>query len=101
MTICNCTGECHRTGRCSSAVWEGLEKVKFTGTTAVSSMVIVLCQHCGQSHNTRLCPYVREIEYHENGQIKRVVYDPPQEVGPVEITVSNHEPFVWQLLSAA
>lgn len=33
------------------------------------------CQHCLGLH-TRACPRVAEIEYHEGGSVKRVVYWP-------------------------
>ena len=31
------------------------------------------CHHCGMNHSGA-CPRVQEIEYHENGTVKRVVY---------------------------
>ena len=33
------------------------------------------CQFCGK-HRGGSCPYVESIEYHENGEIKKVVFWP-------------------------
>lgn len=35
---------------------------------------ITLCRFCGGNHSNKLCPHVAEIEYHENGAVKRVVF---------------------------
>lgn len=35
---------------------------------------IVLCQWCGKPHYGKLCPHVKEIEYHSSGVVKRVVF---------------------------
>ncbi len=34
------------------------------------------CKHCGNTHETR-CPWVKSIEYFEDGTIKRVEYMTP------------------------
>lgn len=38
-----------------------------------SGQYIVCCRHCGGSHEGE-CHRVKAIEYHDNGQIKRVEY---------------------------
>ena len=37
------------------------------------------CPHCGAIHETT-CPRIKAIEYHANGQIKRVEFIEPQPV---------------------
>lgn len=37
------------------------------------------CPHCGMIHETT-CPRIKAIEYHANGQIKRVEFLEPQTV---------------------
>ncbi len=34
------------------------------------------CKHCGNTHETR-CPWIKSIEYFEDGTIKRVEYMTP------------------------
>jgi len=41
----------------------------------VSSMT-EKCKHCGNTHETR-CPWIKSIEYFEDGTIKRVEYITP------------------------
>ena len=68
-------------------------------TTETSGYITVhLCPRCGGGHVLTGCPHVRAIEYHDNGQIKRIEFvshsDYWQRVplrwgGPYEITVSS------------
>lgn len=43
------------------------------------------CSYCGQPQHPGVCPMVKAIEYHENGNIKRVEFHGPVTVslGPV------------------
>tara|TARA_R110000868_G_scaffold411706_1_gene707811 strand:+ start:30345 stop:30593 length:249 start_codon:yes stop_codon:yes gene_type:complete len=38
---------------------------------------IVPCGHCGAHHPSQPCPRIAAIEYHENGNVKRVEYRDP------------------------
>jgi len=49
--------------------WQGPHRVQ---STAAPSTAPVRCSWCGGFHDT-FCPQVHEIEYHENGTVKRVV----------------------------
>jgi len=40
------------------------------------------CPHCGSWHTNKLCPRIAAIEYHDNGQIKRVEYKDDNYVPP-------------------
>jgi hypothetical protein len=39
---------------------------------------IPLCEFCGQYHPHQTCWRIKEIEYHQNGMIKRVVLHEPK-----------------------
>jgi hypothetical protein len=43
------------------------------GTAVVPGMKLESCPWCDGSHTGR-CPQVKALEYHENGQVKRVEY---------------------------
>ena len=52
---------------------------------------ITTCRWCGCSH-TGVCPRVRAIEYHPNGQIARVEFhDTASRLGDVRVTIAPSE----------
>jgi hypothetical protein len=44
-----------------------------------SSNAVPVCEHCGMSHPNRTCTLIKAIEYHPNGQIKRVEFKTAQD----------------------
>lgn len=52
----------------------------------MSTAVDQTCKHCGTIHGP-LCPFIKAVEYYENGTVKRVEYHnrPPL----------NPNPFPW------
>ena len=45
----------------------------YTASAPVTAAAPVRCNWCGDFHAGVFCPKVQEIEYHENGTVKRVV----------------------------
>jgi hypothetical protein len=86
----------HRWGEPSlwEAYWNHIMPKKTVITSASTigeNMVMVICEHCGGSHVSRTCPRIKVIEYHENGQVKRIEFfetvteEPPViTIGPVK-----------------
>ena len=66
--------------RLSGGSWEADEGIGETisSTTAGDSNYYwtILCQYCGQSHHSEVCPRVKSIEYHRNGTVKKVELHP-------------------------
>ena len=61
-----------------------------TGTTAGGWYVAFICEHCGGNHYSQHCPYIREIEYFEDGRVKRVEFYPrPVTLPPPVVTIST------------
>ena len=69
-----------------------------TATVTSGYITVHLCPRCGGGHVLMGCPQVRAIEYHDNGQIKRIEFSnhgdywqpvPRGRNGPYEITVSS------------
>ena len=61
---------------------------------STSAATIPTCPHCGAAHRTT-CPLVKAIEYHPNGQIKRIEFRDPQPM----VTGPHQQPFAppfWQ-----
>lgn len=73
------------------AYWEHvMPKVTTYPSASTTTFVChATCGHCGGNHLTDRCPYVKAIEYHENGQVKRIEFYPrPPDARPLTITVS-------------
>jgi len=44
----------------------------------MATVFICTCQFCGLHHRSTICWRIKEIEYHEDGSIKRVVLHSPE-----------------------
>lgn len=44
--------------------------------STASYFIALICNHCSGNHYSDKCPYIKAIEYHENGAIKRIEFYP-------------------------
>ena len=68
------------------AYWEHVMPKVTTYPSASTTTLVYhdICGHCGGNHLTDRCPYVKAIEYHENGQVKRIEFYPrPPDARPL------------------
>lgn len=66
----------------STGFWESYwnhimpKTVTITDTSTASYCIALICKHCDGNHYSDKCPYIKAIEYHENGTIKRIEFYP-------------------------
>ena len=78
------------------AYWNHIMPKQTIAASASSWYFVPICEHCGGHHAGKYCPYIKSIEYHENGAVKHVEFYPrPKDERPIEVS-SGHQ-WVWTM----
>ena len=79
--------------------WYGITSTGYDPHNPYDYYCVYLCPYCGGNHRQEQCARIEEIEYYQNGQIKRVKLKPIEYDGvSVTITYSYGETWVGQQL---